>query len=77
MRIKNKVENIDYKETKLFFKKRAEKFQENNPYSVTMYQDNNAEIVKQRNKKEIEKLLPKLHIEKNSRVLDVACGIGR
>ena len=77
MRIKNKIENIDYKETKLFFKKRAEKFQENNPYSVTMYQDNNAEIVKQRNKKEIEKLLPKLHIEKNSRVLDVACGIGR
>ena len=77
MRIKNKIENIDYKETKLFFKKRAEKFQENNHYSVTMYHDNNAEIVKQRNKKEIEKLLPKLHIEKNSRVLDVACGIGR
>lgn len=77
MRIKDKVENIDYSETKLFFKKRAEKFQENNPYSVTMYQDNNAEIVKRRNKKEIEKLLPKLHIEKKSKVLDVACGIGR
>lgn len=77
MRIKDKVENIDYSETKLFFKKRAEKFQESNPYSVTMYQDNNAEIVKQRNKKEIEKLLPKLHIEKKSKVLDVACGIGR
>lgn len=77
MRIKNKVENIDYNETRLFFKKRAEKFQENNPYSVTMYQDNHAEIVKQRNKKEIEKLLPKLCIEKTSKVLDVACGIGR
>ena len=45
MRIKEKIENIDYNDTKLFFKKRAEKFQESNPYSVTMYQDNNEEIV--------------------------------
>ena len=62
MRIKEKIENIDYNDTKLFFKKRAEKFQESNPYSVTMYQDNNEEIVRQRNKKEIEKLMPLLHI---------------
>ena len=60
-----------------FFKKRAEKFQENNPYSVTMYQDNHAEIVRQRNQKEIEKLMPLLHMEKDAKVLDVACGIGR
>ena len=45
MRIKEKIENIDYNDTKLFFKKRAEKFQESNLYSVTMYQDNNEEIV--------------------------------
>lgn len=77
MRIKEKVENIDYNDTKLFFKKRAEKFQENNPYSVTMYQDNHAEIVRQRNQKEIEKLMPLLHMEKDVKVLDVACGIGR
>ena len=60
MRIKEKIENIDYNDTKLFFKKRAEKFQESNPYSVTMYQDNNEEIVRQRNKKEIEKVFMKL-----------------
>ena len=68
MRIKEKVENIDYNDTKLFFKKRAEKFQENNPYSVTMYQDNHAEIVRQRNQKEIEKLMPLLHMEKDAKV---------
>ena len=77
MRIKEKIENIDYNDTKLFFKKRAEKFQESNPYSVTMYQDNNEEIVRQRNKKEIEKLMPLLHMEKEAKVVDVACGIGR
>ena len=42
-----------------------------------MYQDNNEEIVRQRNKKEIEKLMPLLHMEKEAKVLDVACGIGR
>ena len=71
MRIKEKIENIDYNDTKLFFKKRAEKFQESNPYSVTMYRDNNEEIVRQRNKKEIEKLMPLLHMEKEAKVLDV------
>ena len=35
MRIKEKVANIDYSETRQFFKNRAQKFQEDNPYSVT------------------------------------------
>ena len=41
MRIKEKITDIDYGETRQFFKNRADKFQEDNPYSVTMYQDNN------------------------------------
>ena len=69
MRIKEKIENINYQETKQFFSKRATKYKENNPYSVTMYQDNNADLVKARNKKEIEKLLPKLSITQESKVL--------
>ncbi len=77
MRIKEKVADIDYNETKNFFKKRAEKFQQSNPYSVTMYQDNNPALVKERNKAEIEKLCPKLQLAERSRVLDIACGIGR
>lgn len=77
MRIIDEIENIDYQETKDFFKRRADKFNEDNPYSVTMYQDDNKELVKERNLHEIEKLYPMLKLEKTSTVLDVACGIGR
>lgn len=77
MRITEKIEDIDYHETKEFFKNRAGKFREDNPYSVTMYQDNNAKLVKERNQKEIEKLKPMLYLAPDSKVLDVACGIGR
>lgn len=77
MRIKTTVENISYDETQMFFNKRAEKYNNENPYSVTMYQDQNPELVKQRNEAETHKLLPKLQLTESSKVLDVACGIGR
>ena len=77
MRVKEKYVHIDYQKTKDFFKHRAEKFQENNPYSVTIYQDNNKELVRERNEYETEKLLSLLSIDKESEILDVACGIGR
>lgn len=77
MRIKNRKENISYDNTQLFFENRAEKYNQKNPYTVTMYQDNNPELVKMRNDYEISKLLPKLELDENSKVLDLACGIGR
>ena len=64
MRIIKDTADIDYEKTQQFFKNRAGKFQPGNPYSVTMYQ-------------EVEKLYPLLNLGENSRVLDVACGIGR
>ena len=77
MRITEEIVDIDYYETKRFFEKRADKFSADNPYSVTMYQDHNKELVRERNRKETEKLLPLLKLRADSRVLDVACGIGR
>lgn len=77
MRIKGGNEEINYDKTQKFFHNRAGKFNEDNPYSVTMYQDNNPELVKKRNTKEVEKLLPLLKLDKKSKVLDIACGIGR
>lgn len=77
MRVKEERMDIDYNDTKQFFKKRAKRFQVNNPYSVTMYQDNNRELVIERNKKEVEKLLPLLKIKEDTKLLDIACGIGR
>lgn len=76
-RIKKNIEPVDYNETLNFFEKRADKFQEDKPYVTTMYQDNHPEIVDERNRKENEKLLPFLKIEEDSRILDIACGIGR
>lgn len=76
-RIRKNVANIDYKQTLVFFNRRADKYQEENPYSVTMYQDNNPALVEERNKAEIEKLLPLLRLDSESKILDLACGIGR
>ncbi len=77
MRLKGEKAEICYEETKEFFKKRACKYNPENPYSVTMYQDEHKELVTERNRKEIEILYPWLGIGKSSRILDVACGIGR
>ncbi len=77
MRITDEIVTIDYNETKNFFKKRAEKYSEDNPYSVTMYQDGNKELVEKKNQKEVQKLLPLLKLNPEAKVLDIACGIGR
>lgn len=77
LRLKEEIVSVDYEKTKTFFKNRADRYKEDNPYSVTMYQDNNQELIQKRNKKEIEKLYPCLKINPMSRILDVACGIGR
>lgn len=77
MRIKKEIEKISYEDTRIFFDTRAKKYNEKNPYAVTMYQDNNPELVKERNSIEIQRLKPMLHINVNSKILDIACGIGR
>lgn len=77
MRVTNEKLEISYDCTKEFFKKRANKYNMENPYAVTMYQDNNKELVKRRNLLEKEILKPYLHLSKDSKVLDIACGIGR
>ncbi len=77
MRIKKSIENISYNDTKQFFNNRVSKYDDDNPYSVTMYQDKHPDLVSARNKAEMEKLLPKLKLNNYSKVLDIACGIGR
>ena len=76
MRVKEKIENIDYNETKQFFKNRAGKFRTDNPYAVTMYQDHNEKLVRERNEKEVQKLKPLLELNEQSRILDIGCGAG-
>ena len=76
-RIKKSIAEIDYGNTLHFFNNRAGKYREDNPYAVTMYQDNNPSLVEERNKAEVAKLLPLLKLNFQSKVLDLACGVGR
>lgn len=76
-RIKNKIAEINYEQTLQFFNKRVNMYKKENPYSVTMYQDDNPALVEKRNKAEVSKLLPFLKISPKSKILDLACGIGR
>ena len=55
MRIKKSIENISYNDTKQFFNNRVSKYDDDNPYSVTMYQDKHPDLVSARNKAEMEK----------------------
>lgn len=77
MRLTGEIEKINYEETEKFFEKRANKFREDNPYSVTMYQDDNKELVDKRNYEEVQRLMPLLNVNQFSKVLDIGCGIGR
>ncbi len=76
-RIRNQVTDIDYDQTLSFFKNRAEKYNVENPYAVTMYQDKNSKLVQERNQREVEVILPFLALDGDSKILDIACGIGR
>lgn len=77
MRVKREEVRISIDHTLRFFDERAKKYNDSNPYSVTMYQDDHPELVKQRNQREIELIKPKLDLSKRSKILDVGCGIGR
>ena len=77
MRVNDEIVNIDYNSTKTFFEHRMNKYNSENPYALTMYQDNNPKLVEERNAKEIEIIKPLLNLQSSSKVLDIACGIGR
>lgn len=69
--------NINKKSVKLFWNKRAEKYTEDNPYKAVKCNDNDSEYAKLLDEYEKEVIIPKLKIDKNSKVLDIGCGVGR
>lgn len=77
MRITEKKIAIEYEKTKAFYDHRAEKYNEEHPYISIMFQDQHPEIAEQRNQAEISRILPMLNLNKQARVLDLGCGIGR
>lgn len=77
MRITGEKIDIAYEKTKEFYDQRASKYTEDHPYLSVMCQDNHPEIAEERNRTEIAKILPLLHLNESSRVLDLGCGVGR
>lgn len=68
---------LDKKSIQEFFELRAQKAADLGPTRAVIYQDNNPELAKQRDKAEKELLLPKLKLSHDSRILDAGCGTGR
>lgn len=69
--------NINKNKVKSFWNKRAEKYTEDNPYRAVKCNDSNSNYANILDEYEKETIIPKLNINKNSRVLDIGCGIGR
>ncbi len=77
MRLMHDKSDLNYNDTRTFFENRSHSYNKEKPYSVTMYQDNNYELVERRNEVETKKLLGRMRLDADSRILDLACGIGR
>ena len=69
--------DLDYQTTREFFSQRATRVDQVGLLSVTMYQDNHPELVKERNRTEKAKVIPRLELNKQMKVLDIGCGTGR
>lgn len=66
---------LDYEKVRGFFTRRSAKLQELGPLQVTMYQ--NEELARRRDAHEKRTILPVLRVTRDSRVLDIGCGVGR
>lgn len=77
MRLKNSAEDISSDKVKEFYEHRAESYNGQNRKNITMLQDKNPQLSEARNSAEVSKLLPKMKLDGDSCVLDLACGAGR
>lgn len=75
-RIKGRPVAIDYESTLAFFEGRAAR-EYRNTLSSTMYQDQQPELVEERDRREKLRVAPGLALGMARRVLDIGCGIGR
>lgn len=76
-RIYKETVNVSQQSVKNFFDKRAPQSIDANINNATMLQDKNPELAKKRDETEKKVITPYLNINKNSRVLDIGCGVGR
>ncbi len=67
---------IDDQRTREFFEERVGKSLPHR-YNYVIYQDSNPELALERDRYEKEKMLPFMDVRKDSRILDIGCGVGR
>ncbi len=76
-RVKGQKINIDHNKVKSFWDKRAETYTEENPYSSVKLRENKNNELEIWDQYEKELIVNNLHIDKNSKVIDMGCGVGR
>jgi cyclopropane fatty-acyl-phospholipid synthase-like methyltransferase len=69
--------DLDYGATRAFFDARAERVEGPCAWTATMYRDGAPALAEARDRCEKEFVLPLLSLQRDSRVLDVGCGLGR
>lgn len=69
--------DINKEKVRLFWNERAKKYTEKNPYKAVKCNDSNNNYADALDEYEKQIIIPKLKIDKNSKVLDIGCGIGR
>jgi cyclopropane fatty-acyl-phospholipid synthase-like methyltransferase len=69
--------DLDYEATRAFFDARAERVEGPCAWTATMYHDGAPALAEARDRCEKEFVLPLLSLQRDTRVLDVGCGLGR
>ena len=73
----NNKKIISKKKIKIFFKDRANTYDEKQSLKTVIYQDKNPMLAKERDLFEKKKIKDILNVSKNDVILDIGCGIGR
>lgn len=68
---------MEHQNISKFFELRAQRLDTSDPLTAVMYQDTNPDLALARDAYEKEYLIPKLNINKQSRILDFGCGTAR
>lgn len=76
-RVLSEIIEVPYEETHRFFDRRMDKHNAECAYTAIMYQDQNPELVLERDAYEKDKILPSMAIQSGAFVFDIGCGVGR
>jgi 2-polyprenyl-3-methyl-5-hydroxy-6-metoxy-1,4-benzoquinol methylase len=77
LRIEKTRVSLNEKAVLDFFEERGRRYDEEKPLVSVLYQDQDPELAVRRDRHEIGTVFPLLPLDRQTRVLDIGCGIGR